>query len=371
MTNITILLPFIIVTFTVIVCVLLLFFKARSKGNLLTAQLANLQTRLQQNEQTAANFIKEESELQNKLAGVLAAQRNVEEQKQKLAEKNKKMWSMGEAAIKLKQKAEEQNVALQTEREKLEAEKVKLDQKIKKLWQTSTAIHKEKERINSLYEQIDEEKKKSDALLLNILPEEAADELKANGFYQPRLFDNVSVLFTDFKNFTTFSERLTATELVNELNVCFKAFDEIVTRYGIEKIKTVGDAYMAASGLPTANGAHAEDMVMAALEIRNFMLQRKNLQGDNTWEVRIGIHSGSVIAGIVGSKKYLYDIWGDTVNTAARMEQRGEPGKVNISEATYQLLKDKFSCHYRGEIEAKNKGKLKMYFVEPTINQPL
>ena len=341
------------------------------KSRLLGKEVISLNEQLQSSGLKVAAIIEEEERLQSQISAITAQQKAIEEQKKKLEEKNKKIWQMGEAAVKAKRKIEEQNTELQTEREKLGGEKIKLDQKIKKLWQTSTAIHKEKERINSLYEQIEDAKNKSDELLLNILPEEAAGELKANGFYEPRTFDNVSVLFTDFKNFTTFSERLTATELVNELNVCFKAFDEIVTRYGIEKIKTVGDAYMAAAGLPTANAAHAEDMVMAAIEIRNFMIQRKSLQGDNTWEVRVGIHSGSVVAGIVGSKKYLYDIWGDTVNTAARMEQRGEPGKVNISEVTYQLVKDKFNCHYRGEIEAKNKGKLKMYFVEPTINQPL
>ena len=149
-------------------------------------------------------------------------------------------------------------------------------------------------------------------------------------------------------------------------------------KYGIEKIKTVGDAYLAVSGLPTANTNHAEDMVKAALEIRDFMLARRNastplsmtdhvtpsgVEGRETFEVRIGVHTGSVVAGIVGVKKFAYDIWGDTVNTAARMEQNGEAGKVNISQATYELVKDKFKTEYRGEIEAKNKGKLKMYFI--------
>ncbi len=220
---------------------------------------------------------------------------------------------------------------------------------------------------------IQDEKKRSDNLLLNILPVEVADELKEKGYSDARYFDNVTVLFTDFKSFTTVSEKLKPQQLVDELNTCFSAFDEIIGKYNIEKIKTVGDAYLAVSGLPLANPNHAEDMVQAAIEIRDFMYKRKqetHQSGLETFEIRIGIHSGSVVAGIVGLKKFAYDIWGDTVNTAARMEQNGEAGKVNISEATYQLLTRnstlsgyKYSFEYRGEIEAKNKGKLKMYFV--------
>jgi len=200
-------------------------------------------------------------------------------------------------------------------------------------------------------------------LLLNILPAEVAEELKEKGTADAKLFDDVTVLFTDFKSFTTVSERLTPQQLVDELHACFSAFDEIMTRHGVEKIKTVGDAYLAISGLPLANDKHADDLVKAAIEIREFMLQRKKEIGENTFEIRIGLHSGSVVAGIVGVKKFAYDIWGDTVNTAARMEQNSEAGKINISHTTYELVKDNFNCTYRGEIEAKNKGKLKMYFV--------
>ena len=151
---------------------------------------------------------------------------------------------------------------------------------------------------------------------------------------------------------------------MNELHACFKGFDEICGKYNIEKIKTIGDAYLAVCGLPLADEKHAEKVVNAALEIREFMQNRRHNLGEKTFEIRIGIHSGSVVAGIVGVKKYSYDIWGDTVNTAARMEQHSEAGKINISEATYELVKDNFSCIYRGEIDAKNKGKLKMYFVK-------
>lgn len=210
--------------------------------------------------------------------------------------------------------------------------------------------------------QLKDEKQKSDNLLLNILPEEVAVELKEKGTADAKLFNDVTVLFTDFKGFTTISEQLSPQQLVDELHACFSAFDEICGRYHIEKIKTVGDAYLAVAGLPMPDSSHAQNVVKAAIEIRNYMLARKT--HTQTFDVRIGIHSGSVVAGIVGVKKFAYDIWGDTVNTAARMEQNGEPGKVNISEATYELVKDKFSTEYRGEIEAKNKGKLKMYFVE-------
>lgn len=218
------------------------------------------------------------------------------------------------------------------------------------------------ERIRNV--ELKSEKEKSDTLLRNILPDEVADELKSTGKATPRLFENVTVLFTDFVSFSKVSERLSPEQLVTELDTCFKAFDEIIAKYNIEKIKTIGDAYLAVSGLPTENPNHALDITRAAFEIRDFIAERKQDLGDNAFQIRIGIHSGSVVAGIVGVKKFAYDIWGDTVNTAARMEQNSVAGKVNISHATYELVKDQFTCAYRGEIEAKNKGKLKMYFVE-------
>ncbi len=213
----------------------------------------------------------------------------------------------------------------------------------------------------------EKEKERSDTLLLNILPAEVAEELKAKGTADAKLFDNVTVLFTDFKSFTTVSEQLSPQELVNELHACFKAFDEICTKYSIEKIKTIGDAYLAVCGLPLADEKHAENVVNAALEIREFMANRGKELGAKTFEIRIGINSGSVVAGIVGVKKFAYDIWGDTVNTAARMEQNSEAGKINISETTYALVKNQFTCEFRGEIDAKNKGKLTMYFVEKKL----
>lgn len=208
------------------------------------------------------------------------------------------------------------------------------------------------------------EKSISDNLLLNILPEDVAQELKVNGKVEPRHFENVTVLFTDFKDFTKTSGTLTSKELVAEINQCFSAFDNIITRHNIEKIKTIGDAYMAVCGLPMADPKHAENVVNAAKEIAHFMAARYTEMGNQTFQIRMGIHSGSVVAGIVGVKKFAYDIWGDTVNIAARMEQNSEAGKINISQITYELVKNTFTCEYRGEVHAKGKGMLKMYFVE-------
>ncbi len=206
-------------------------------------------------------------------------------------------------------------------------------------------------------------KNKSDELLLNILPAEVAEELKAKGSITANHFDNVTVLFTDFVNFTKASENMSPQELVDELHNCFKAFDEITSKYNIEKIKTVGDAYLAVAGLPSADPDHAEHIVKAAIEINTYMKARSAELGTKTFGIRIGINSGSVIAGIVGIKKFSYDIWGDTVNTAARMEQNSEPFKINISQTTYELVMDKFPCEYRGQVEAKGKGVMKMYYL--------
>ncbi|MDQ3110817.1 MAG: HD domain-containing protein [Bacteroidota bacterium] len=207
------------------------------------------------------------------------------------------------------------------------------------------------------------EKRKSDELLLNILPVETAEELKQYGSAKARSFDMVTVMFTDFKDFTAMSEKLTAVQLVTEINECFVAFDHIIGKYGIEKIKTIGDAYMAAGGLPTPTKTHALDVVNAALEIQEFIREQKKKKGDSGFDIRIGIHSGPVVAGIVGIKKFAYDIWGDTVNTASRMESSGVAGKINISATTYELVKDHFRCVPRGKVNAKGKGQIDMYFL--------
>ncbi len=214
---------------------------------------------------------------------------------------------------------------------------------------------------------IEKEKDRSENLLLNILPAEIAEELKEKGRAEARDFEMVSILFTDFKGFTEQSAKLSAAELVQEINHCFEAFDGIIEKYGIEKIKTIGDAYMAAGGLPVPTDDSVKNTVLAALEMQAFIRARKaenEASNRPAFEMRVGIHTGPVVAGIVGVKKFQYDIWGDTVNTASRMESSGAVGKVNISEATYELVKDAFRCEYRGEIEVKGKGKLGMYFVK-------
>jgi adenylate cyclase len=214
---------------------------------------------------------------------------------------------------------------------------------------------------------ISKEKKRSEELLLNILPEEVAEELKEKGYADAKSIESVTILFTDFKGFTQVSEKLTPHELVKEIDHCFRAFDTIITKHNIEKIKTIGDAYMCAGGLPIPNNTHTEDVVCAAIEIRDFIEARKlekESLGEPFFEIRIGIHTGNIVAGIVGIKKFAYDIWGDAVNIASRMESAGQEGKINISQTTYELIKHKFKCTYRGKIEAKNKGEIDMFFVE-------
>ena len=215
---------------------------------------------------------------------------------------------------------------------------------------------------------IEHEKKRSDDLLKNILPEETALELKENGTVKAKKFDSVSVLFTDFKGFTEYSDSLTPEKLVESIDYYFSKFDEIIGEHGLEKIKTVGDAYMCAGGLPFPSKNHALKICLAALDIVEFVNDTKNNSNHKLakFDIRVGINTGPVVSGIVGTKKFAYDIWGDTVNVASRMESSGETGKVNISESTYQLLKNyhEFEFTSRGEITAKGKGKVNMYFVK-------
>ncbi len=209
------------------------------------------------------------------------------------------------------------------------------------------------------------ERDRSDSLLLNILPEETALELKENGKVKAKKFDSVTVLFTDFKGFTTYAENLPPEELVESVDYYFSKFDEIIEKHGLEKIKTVGDAYMCAGGLPFPTEDHALKMVHAAFEIAEFVAVTKEREGENdiNFDVRIGINTGPVVAGVVGTKKFAYDIWGDTVNVASRMETMSEVGRINISENTYELVQNHFNCEHRGEIYVKNRGMMPMYFV--------
>ncbi len=212
---------------------------------------------------------------------------------------------------------------------------------------------------------IEEERDRSDTLLLNILPEETAAELKQSGAVKAKKYDSVTVLFTDFKGFTSYSEKLSPEALVETVSFYFSRFDKIVEKHGLEKIKTIGDAYMCAGGLHGNTEDHAERMILAAIEIAAFVQETKKDVAaiEHSFDIRIGINTGPVVAGVVGTKKFAYDIWGDTVNVASRMETMSEPGKINIAENTFALVKDIFDCEYRGEIAVKNRGSMKMYFV--------
>jgi len=228
---------------------------------------------------------------------------------------------------------------------------------------------KAKTALEETNRQIEEERKLSDELLLNILPSPIAKELKESGKASAEKFDNVTVLFTDFKNFTKISERLTPEQLVRELDYCFRGFDFILSQYNVEKIKTIGDAYMCASGL-TKSKTLPINIIKAALEMQEFLEDYKKermVKGLPFFEARMGIHTGPVVAGVVGVKKFAYDIWGDTVNIAARMEANCEVGKVNISESTYNQVRYNFNCEHRGKIDAKNKGFIDMYYVKQPV----
>ena len=229
------------------------------------------------------------------------------------------------------------------------------------LWSRLQYVRKSKELLQN-------EKNKSERLLLNILPEEIAQELKETGIAKARKYEQATILFSDFKCFTEYSANLSPSDLVNEINHCFEAFDRIMDKYKIEKIKTIGDSYMAAGGIPVPSEDSVKNTVLAGLEMQKFISDRKeemDAKGYPAFEMRVGIHTGPVVAGIVGVKKFQYDIWGDTVNTASRMESVGTVNRVNISKATYELLRDDvdFTFESRGKIEAKGKGKIEMFFV--------
>ncbi|MDP9230558.1 MAG: tetratricopeptide repeat protein, partial [Bacteroidota bacterium] len=214
---------------------------------------------------------------------------------------------------------------------------------------------------------LDKQKDEIEGLLLNILPSEVAKELQSTGIATPRNYESVSVMFTDFKGFTSLADKLSPRELVEELNACFIEFDNIIVKYNLEKIKTIGDSYMCAGGIPTPDDNHPYNIVQASLEIQEYIIknnQRRAETGLEPWDARIGIHVGPIVAGVVGKKKYAYDIWGNTVNIASRMESNGAAGQVNISEPLYEIVKDKYACTYRGKIYAKNVGEIDMYFVE-------
>ena len=227
--------------------------------------------------------------------------------------------------------------------------------------------YRNKVKTNKL---LDKQNEEIEGLLLNILPVEVARELQHEGYATPQNYESATVLFTDFKGFTQISSGLLPHELIAELNSYFNEFDDIIGKHNLEKIKTIGDAYMCAGGIPSANTTHAVDAVEAGLAIQEYIARKNTKRKEDglvPWELRIGIHTGPIVAGVVGRKKYAYDIWGDAVNIASRMESNGEACKVNISEATYELVNDKFKCVARGKISVKGAGEKHMYFVEGPI----
>ncbi|MFW6327075.1 MAG: adenylate/guanylate cyclase domain-containing protein, partial [Bacteroidota bacterium] len=264
-------------------------------------------------------------------------------------------------------------VAIETDISKLKEKESELNAKNKKLklltrylGKANSKLELQKEEINHQKAAVEAEKQKADNLLLNILPYEVALQLKSKGEAKPRNYRMVSVLFADFKSFSRNSLTLDPRELVSILDEYFKKFDEIIEPHNLEKIKTIGDAYMCAGGLPLRNKSNPINAVLAGIQIQDYMNKindQKILNNEQIWELRLGIHTGPVIAGVVGSKKFAYDIWGKTVNIASRMESIGHVGMVNISGNTYQHVKEYFDCVYRGKIEARNIGKIDMYFV--------
>ena len=219
-----------------------------------------------------------------------------------------------------------------------------------------------KHELEQRHQQVEQQKHVSESLLLNILPGEVAEELRVKGMVSPKYFEDVTILFTDFVGFTLSTEKLAAEELVELLHDYFTAFDRIVARYGLEKMKTIGDSYMCLSGLPIRNPAHPVDTVMAAFEMLHAVEERARPDRPAQWKVRIGIHTGPVIAGVVGINKFAFDIWGDTVNYSSRMEASGQANRINLSERTYSRVKDFFDCECRGRVLTKEKRGLEMYF---------
>lgn len=272
-----------------------------------------------------------------------------------------------EQNIIIKYIAIESNVtAMKEAEERLEAKNESLLTLTEHLEKSNELLEQQRQEIEKQKEFIEKQKKKSDELLQNILPFETAEQLKKKGFAKSKQYKLVSILFTDFKDFSKLTNVMQSHELVEELNLYIQKFDEIIEDHYIEKIKTIGDAYMCAGGLPLRNKSNPIDVTLAGLKIQKFMKDyaaEKMQKNEAPWELRLGIHTGEVIAGVIGKKKFAYDIWGDAVNKASRMEQSGEVGKVNVSGDTYEYIKDFFDCTHRGRVEVKNNAVLDMYFV--------
>ncbi|MBL7898397.1 MAG: hypothetical protein JNJ99_07665 [Crocinitomicaceae bacterium] len=253
---------------------------------------------------------------------------------------------------------------------RLEIEVVKRTRQVteqaKKIEDQKKKVEIQKAKIEHQKELLEKEKEKVEQLLLNILPEGTAEELKKEGRSKARYYKNVSVLFTDFVGFSKIAEEMKPQDLVQKLDSYFSKFDEIIEKYDLEKIKTIGDSYMCAGGVPIRNKSNAIEVTLSALEIKDYMLNRQKAaveKGEKEWEIRIGINTGEVIAGVIGIKRFAYDIWGATVNQAQRMEMHGQPGTVNVSGNTYEYIAPYFECTYRGKVQTKHKGMLDMYYV--------
>jgi len=264
--------------------------------------------------------------------------------------------------------------ALKQQADELEKQKFKMAEANLKMLEQSEILEEQKFRIADsniklleLNELINEEKRKSEQLLLNVLPPKVAEELKSCGKTEPESFENVTVYFSDIVGFTDKASSLEPKELIGELNHIFTAFDRIIKKNNCERIKTIGDAYLCVCGMPESNPCHAENIVNSAIEIIEYLKER-NRVSPIKWELRVGIHSGKVVGGVVGVEKYIYDVFGDTINTASRMESSSEPMQINVSETTYLLVKEKFRFTDRGEFEVKGKGFLKMYFLDGRIS---
>jgi len=225
-------------------------------------------------------------------------------------------------------------------------------------------IEKRNEELFRLNLELSKEKEKSEKLLLNILPIRVANDLKKTGTTQPKNFENVTVYFSDIVGFTKISSELDPKYLIDELNDIFTAFDTIIEHNDCERIKTIGDAYMAVSGMHIPSVNHAEQIVRSAIQIVKYLRKRSWSNPLVDWKIRIGIHTGPIIGGVVGVKKYIYDVFGDTVNISARMEQNSEEMMINVSESTYNLVKDKFDFIEREPVEVKGKGLMKMWYVK-------
>ena len=224
------------------------------------------------------------------------------------------------------------------------------------------------EFVNKVFEdRLQEAIDESNRLLYNIFPKEIVQELKKNKSTKPKFFESATVLFTDFVGFTKISSTLEPEDLVNELDECFSLFDSIIEEFRIEKVKTIGDSYMCVAGLPIPNKTHCLEIALAALKMKNSFKElqnRKLIENKKYWDIRIGFHTGSVVAGVIAKKKFSYDVWGDTVNTASRIESSSLQGEINTSKDSYELLKDFFEFEFRGDIDVKGKGEIPMYFLK-------